>query len=781
METSTRLSSSARAGLAAIVVLGVAVTAGAAVTSSPLPSDLPMAVLLAPLLAVVLVWLPFNLPRSTGGIVVSFEPGVLVFLLLTLPHHSALLVWLVGVVLGQLTYPGRRVARNRLFNIGLAPIAGGAAVAVADLLQGPDSTGAARPVDLVVLALGLLAYFAIDLGLSALQVSLELGTPWLPEVRQAFVGLSLLILLGVGSVAYLAVLVYRVLPGWALVLVVAPVLTQLYIGRVLVRSNRKHWRSSRLYEAARELAELDEHERLDDTVLRVARTLMDHGVPALVDRAPAPGELGAQLTLGGGTRHLVVRADHRPDSAEEDRRALQGLCALAEQAADRLTLADELRHTASHDALTGLANRRVLLHRLTRAMAVHPCSGERGLLLADLDDFKSINDSLGHGTGDEYLVEVGRRIRSAVGPADLVARLGGDEFAVLVLDGAPDALRATADRVLNALVRELTLLDSVLQVGASIGATSWDAEDDVTTVMTHADVALYEAKENGKGAVSVFDPRMLVASVGRLRMLTDLRQDIGSLQVHYQPVVDLVSGRVDGCEALVRWTTRDGVSVPPSVFVPLAEESGLVVQLGRRVLQQVLLDLPAVHAAAGRPVSVAVNISPRQLRDPQLVDLVRQGVRAAGGAAFLLEMTERVLIEDDEETLAAVHRLAATGAHLFLDDFGSGYSAIGYLRHLPIDGVKLDRSVVAGVDASSRRRNLVSGLVALCGSMGITTIAEGVETEAEWAAVVELGCTLGQGHVFARAAALPEFLELLRTRGSDLAVRTRALPLAAPR
>ena len=722
--------------------------------------------LVAPLVVVVLVFLPFQLPRSSGGVVVSLESGVLVYLLLTVDTRTAAALWLAGVALGQVSFPGRRALRHRVFNIALAPVAGLTAAVVVELLD--PQPRAASPAGLAVTALALGAFVVVDLGLSALMLSRELGTPWLPEVWQSYAGLAVLILSCAGCIAYQAVLVTGLLPGWALAVVLAPLVALLVLGQGLATSSRGHWRAAQLYEAATTLAAVSDPAELEPTALRLARRVMDHGSPVLRPEPPAPDEVGAPLRLDGSQQWLVARSDHRPGARTGDTRSLAGLCALVEQAQTRLQRSADLLHTASHDPLTGLANRRVLLERAATACGVRPTPGAAGLLLVDLDDFKGVNDTFGHSTGDLYLREVAQRLRAAAGPDDVVARLGGDEFAVLVLDRRAGALTATAQRVLAALHRDVVLGELLVSVGASVGVTECAPGDDTTILLTQADVALYAAKQRGKGVVAVFDEAMLAEGARRVRMLAELRAGIDDLQVEYQAVVDFSSGRIDGCEALVRWT-HEGVAVPPSVFVALAEESGLIVALGRRVLEQVVSDMPLLHAAAGRDISMSVNLSARQLRDPLLVELVGAGVRAAGGAAFLLEMTERVLIEDDVATLAAVQGLVDTGARLVLDDFGAGYSAIGYLRRLPIHGIKLDRTVVEGTDVLPRRRALVAGLVALCGTMDISALAEGVETDAEWAAVVELGCALGQGFVFSRPQPLAEFALLLRTHGEDLA------------
>lgn len=718
---------------------------------------------------VVFVWVPFNLPRSSGGVAVSFEPCVLVYLLMTHASPVAAGAWLLGFVIGELTYPGRRVVRHRIFNLASGTLAGAAAAVVISALHQPAIDGP-NPVNLLVVLTALFTYLVVDVALSTIQLTREISTPVLPEIRQAFLALSALLVGASGAMAYLAVVIQRELPSWTLLVVLVPLLTLMVVGRALVLRDRDQWTHARLYEAATAFAALTRADGIDPTLLRWSATVLDHGAPELRDRGPDPWDLGVQVHHDGVQRWLVHRSDHRPEAREQDRTALQSLATLAEQASVRLSLTAGLNHSARHDSLTGLVNRSVLVGALRSAMNTHRSGGHRGLLMIDLDDFKAVNDRFGHLAGDEYLQAVAERIRTAVDPADVVARLGGDEFAVLVLRDEPGVLSRTAAAVLTSLGRDLTSGRQVLTIGASLGVTGWSVDDDVTSVLSHADLALYAAKQGGKNAIREFHHGLLQESVQRNRMIDDLRLAIPNMQVHYQPVVDLERGRVDGAEALVRWC-NGGVDVPPSLFVPLAEDCGLIRELGRHVLRRVTADLPAMHTAAGRPVSVAVNLSAHQLGDPDLPGLVRDAVCAVAPAALLLEMTERVLVDDDDATLAAVLELTSTGAKLVLDDFGAGYSAIGYLRRLPVDTVKLDRSLIANLDELPRPRDLVNGLIQLCRAMGITTLAEGVETDGEWATVVALGCTLGQGYLFGRAQPLEHYLTLLRTHGSTLGSR----------
>lgn len=770
---------------AAVVSMVVTVLTGAAVAGVLLRSGAPptwtTTGLGAAVVTALLVSFPVSLPRRGGGLVIGLEPAVLVFLLITEPPRTAATWWLAGVVVGHLLTPGVRAVRHRVFNVALASTCGGAAAGILGLLgvTGPDAPGP-RPFTLLAILLALLAALVIDVVVSGVQLTRELGTPLRPELRPAAVGLSALLLVSAGVLVHLGVLAHRSLPGWTLLLLLVPLATLVVVCRLLVERDRVRRIDARLHEAAGRFGGLSDVgqvvERLEDTAAQV----LDHRRPVLRDAPPGRDEVGVPCGTGAQARWLVHHAPYRPGAARaEDRRALAALVLMADHARDRFTLAAEIAHGASHDALTGLLNRGGLVLRLQEALQQHPSGEGLGLVLLDLDDFRAVNDGLGPGAGDSYLVEVGRRLRDAVGEDDVISRFGGDEFAILVLTGGKDAPARTADRVLRALRRDHGGESCLVrEIGASAGTTGWGCGEDATAVVAHADIALDVAKRSGKGTYREFSPAMLHDSEQRLLMVADLRRDMDTLQVHYQPVVDLQRGRVDGAEALVRWT-RDGVDVPPSVFVPLAEECGLVDALGRRVLRQVITDLPSLQAAAGRDVSVAVNLSAHQLGDPALVELVREGVRVAGSAALLLEMTERVLIADDEETLAAVHRLTDTGALLVLDDFGAGYSAIAYLRRLPVRVVKIDRSIVAGVDHDPRRHDLVRGLVALCDAMGVTTLAEGVETEGEHGVVAELGCELSQGYLFGRPQPLDGFLRVLREHagaGGPLLVPVGVVP-----
>ncbi|MET7426657.1 bifunctional diguanylate cyclase/phosphodiesterase [Dactylosporangium sp. NPDC005555] len=431
---------------------------------------------------------------------------------------------------------------------------------------------------------------------------------------------------------------------------------------------------------------------------------------------------------------------------------------------ERTSLQQELAFRAQHDVLTGLANREEFRARLQAD--IHALDGV-GLLIVDLDGFKDVNDTLGHPAGDALLLEATARLRAIAGPGDLLARLGGDEFAVVSADlGGLDDLaeRCVADLAWPYLVdgRELRLTASV---GVYAGAPASTGE-----ALQNADLALYAAKDAGRNRAERYDPAMRAAQVAHAALAEQLRAAVdgtgdgtaGGFAVHYQPVVDVHTGRVAAVEALLRFTTPDGSAVSPVRFVPVAEETGLIGRLGAWVLERAATDARAWHASHG--ISVTVNVSGRQLRNPQFADEVLATLKRTGlpGAALVLEITETVLVTATvEETEAVSRRLARLRAHgirIAIDDFGTGYSSLAYLRTLPIDVLKIDRAFVARV-ADRQEKALFRAVVELARSMYLQPVAEGVETEEQAAALRELDCGYAQGFLFAR----PMSADALRT------------------
>jgi diguanylate cyclase (GGDEF)-like protein len=434
----------------------------------------------------------------------------------------------------------------------------------------------------------------------------------------------------------------------------------------------------------------------------------------------------------------------------------------------------ELSHRAFHDDLTGLANRTVLFDRVQEALARSAAQGDDravAVLFVDVDDFKAINDSLGHSVGDGVLTELAARLREALRPCDTVARLGGDEFAVLVED-MPDCSHGAyvAERILLALSAPTTVGGIELSLGASIGVAVATPADAMTAeeLMRAADLAMYAAKADGKRRYHTFDPAMLAGAVERLELEADLKRALENdeLDVHYQPIVELGTGQIRAVEALARWTHPVRGPIRPDVFVTLAEQTGLIVALGRRLLARACADLPVLRAKLGHPqLLMSVNLSARELLDPELPAEIERALAAAGleRGALTVEITESVLMSDVEAAKARLAELKRLGVLVALDDFGTGYSSLAYLREFPVDCLKIDRAFSAGVaEPGSDDHELVRTIVELGRTRRMIVTAEGIEEAAQHQELHRLGCVLGQGFHFCRPMPVDALAAALR-------------------
>ena len=439
---------------------------------------------------------------------------------------------------------------------------------------------------------------------------------------------------------------------------------------------------------------------------------------------------------------------------------------------DRKRAEERLIHDAFHDPLTGLPNRALFMDRLGQAVERFRRDRAQGfsVLFLDLDRFKVFNDSLGHTIGDQLLIEVGRRLAACARAGDTVARLGGDEF-TLLLDGARDAHAAVhmAERVQSHLADPFELGGHQLSVSASVGiAVSGIGESRAEELLRDANIAMHRAKSDGKARHQVFDAAMHAQALETLRLETELRRAVahGEMRVCYQPIVSLRDGRMAGVEALVRWAHPTRGLVCPAVFLSAAEETGLINDIDRLVL-----DESCRHAAdwqrrfpSSRGASVAVNLSARHFSAPDLVDHVGEALGRHGLAprALKLEITESVLMSDAESVQTTLTRLMEMGVELYLDDFGTGYSSLSYLHRFPLTALKIDRSFVGRIGAGGEQSELARAVVTLAHSLKLSVIAEGIETDAQLAQLRGMGCELGQGHLFSRpvaAAAIDRLLE----------------------
>ena len=436
---------------------------------------------------------------------------------------------------------------------------------------------------------------------------------------------------------------------------------------------------------------------------------------------------------------------------------------------ERDALAAQLEYQAFHDNLTDLANRALFNDRVRHALArARRDGGSLAVLFIDLDDFKVVNDSLGHGAGDRVLREVAARLRGCLREPDTVGRLGGDEFAILAEGADLATARTLADGVLATLGAPFPLVGGQVTVRASVGiAVDEQLGLDEAQLLRNADIAMYAAKSSGKGTYQVFQSSMLRSVRDHHDLTAALEGAIErrELVVHYQPIVDLRDGRVAGAEALVRWPRPDRGLVPPAEFIPLAEETGLVVELDRFVLRQACRQMAGWTTEAG-PLLLHVNLSAHHLLRSDLASTVAAALRDSGLSpdCLALEITESVLMHDLDVAIVRLHELKELGVHLAIDDFGTGYSSLAYLRQMPIDAVKIDKSFVDGVAGGPEESAVARAILALAATLHLDTVAEGVEQPEQAAALAELGCHLAQGFHFSRPIPAADMARLIVQR-----------------
>jgi len=461
---------------------------------------------------------------------------------------------------------------------------------------------------------------------------------------------------------------------------------------------------------------------------------------------------------------LTIAAERGPD-----RRILHDV-SIVEDVSDRRAAEERVRYLATHDELTGLANRTMFGQLLSHAIEQRRRYGRHfAVMFVDLDRFKLVNDSMGHEGGDLLLQEVATRLRGCLRASDVVARFGGDEF-VLLVEELPDrdAAAVVARHVLSAVIQPARILGQECRVTASVGVTMCpDDAEEPAALLKNADLAMYMAKEEGKNAFQFYSPEISVLSSQRVTIEASLRGALerGELTMHYQAKVDVRTGAISGVEALMRWTHPEMGWVPPATFIPIAEETDLIVPIGRWAVRTACAQSATWLAAGLPPVRMAVNLSPRQFTDPDLVTNIASALQETGMRPDLmeLEITEGVMMQDVERALDKLVAIRQLGVRLAIDDFGTGYSSLSQLKRLPIDTLKVDRSFIRDLPADAENIGITEAIIAMGKSLGVTVVAEGVETVEQEAFLSARMCHEMQGFLFSRPIPPEDFAELLRT------------------
>jgi len=677
-------------------------------------------------LVVVIARYPIVLDSGEGGIEVGFDSGVLMFLLCVVEPPKALIVWAAGVLLTQLTSQKRPTVK--LFNVGLGILAGAAAAVLYDVIGAAHHD---KALELLGIALAAVAYFAADYVLSAVSVAIETATPVREHLVQSGTLVAVACFVPFDLLGYLAAIVLRHTPWWTLVLLAIPVATLLVASRAITRGGENSRRLSVLFDAAVRAQTLSDTRQVLDALVDDAQKLLRIGQVEVRATPPGPHEVGAQLRDGQRDRWIVAPAKHRARSTTTaDQQALEAMVAVSSDAFARLRLTEDMTHLARHDLLTNLPNRGLLLDRVEHALEMSRRRSTRiALLFVDLDGFKPVNDRFGHAAGDAVLVDVAERLSSCVRQSDTVARLGGDEFGLLLEDVNPAEVSTACERILAALSRGAQVAGHHLSLSASIGVAFGDSSETAESMLRNADLAMYEAKSRGKNQYVEYERAIGRSRLQRLELVESLRSSLaaGDLTLVYQPLVRAATGRIVGVEALARWKSN-GIDVPPDVFIRVAEETGQIVALGDAVLETVARDAPAImETVGGNEMGIAVNICAKQLREPDFVEKIERARAQMAGATLTLEITERDGIGNDPVSLDTMKTLAGRGVPFAIDDFGIGFSSIGYLQDMPVQVIKTDLSFSESIDRDERSCALLCSITMMGQALGLDVVVEGIE------------------------------------------------------
>jgi predicted signal transduction protein with EAL and GGDEF domain len=588
---------------------------------------------------------------------------------------------------------------SRLFNVGVVILAGLVAAGVITLVRGDHPID--NPQTLLAVALAAACYFGTDVLLTACSVAIETRTSVREHLVQRGILLAGACFVPFDCLGYLGAVLIRSSSLWTLLLLAVPLATLLIATRAATRGNENARRLGALFDAAVRAQTLSDVRQVVTALTEDARELLRIQQVELRTTPPSGSEIGALLPDGQQDTWIVVPERQRARStAGRDQKALEALAAVAADAFARLRLTDDMSHLAWHDLLTDLPNRGLLQDRVEHALQMSRRRGSGvALLFVDLDGFKSVNDRFGHAAGDALLVDV---------------------------------------------------------------AFS-DTSESSDSMLRNADLAMYEAKSRGKNQWVQYDPAIGRSRLQRLEMVESLRAALaaGDLTLVYQPVIRTSTGFITGVEALARWRSN-GVDVPPDVFIRLAEETGLVVALGDVVLEQAARDAVLIRKAAGDDVRMSVNISAKQLREPDFVSKVERAVATIGYPALVLELTERETVADDQVALEAMRQLAAGGVSLAIDDFGVGFSSIGYLQDMPVQIIKTDLSFSEGIDRDERSCALLCSITMMGQALGLDVVVEGVERDSQLEHLREhVHAPYAQGYLLHRPMPLRQLLTVI--------------------
>ena len=681
-----------------------------------------------------------------------------------------------------------------------------------------DLAGAEGPLAWVAALAAAGAASLTGVGLVGVAIALSEGTKTLRELPR-MLGIGFAGAVAIGSLAIAAAeLLQR--NAWAVALLLVPALGCALALRAYAGQRRRHAHVEFLYQSMRAMQSAPELQSAARELLVAARSMLAaefaeilflpsaEGEPALrssisptEERLLEPTELTIHETLAlnaashdadaillprGRARHhldpflkerglpdamiTALRAESRVVGVllvgrragdvstfnADDRKLFETFASHAGVLLENDRVKEQLRYQAYHDALTGLPNRLLFADQVRQALARDRKEEAPAVLFLDLDDFKTINDSLGHGAGDELLVAVAHRLRSHVRPGDVVARLGGDEFAVLLERTELEAAERAAERLVRALRSPFVLSGHEMSIHASIGIAGHYEAGTADELLRNADVAMYSAKDNGKRGYAVYEPEMHARVRRRQELIASVERAVqrSEISAHYQPIVSLADGETIALEALARWQHPERGLVPPGSFIPIAEETGLMVPIGRRILRQACRDLAIwqKNHAAQAALSVTVNLSPSELQNPKIAEDVAEILAETRipPRSLTLEITESGAMRDQEATIETLHVLRRLGVRLALDDFGTGYSSLSHLRLFPIDILKIAKPFVDDLGAETSDSSFLEAILGLARALDLTVIVEGIETADQASTLHRLGCKIGQGYHFAR-------------------------------